>query len=186
LGCAGYPRNHQHHTSSKRPKCWQQLHHTTMHIGCSYRSNTNATRLLTKDATCLHIKCNLFTSKLSFWQNNEQASVLTTEKVVHEGTTMTTKTSATRVFSRKRMVPMGHWIMFLPNNYWGLVIKRKNIRYQYQCDLSLKWWIICYVWYVNKVHQTGGDLVISSGIWYYCRVFLNLITLYLCYVTMII
>jgi hypothetical protein len=21
LGCAGYPRNHQHHTSSKRPKC---------------------------------------------------------------------------------------------------------------------------------------------------------------------
>ena len=65
--------------------------------------------------------------------------------------------------------------MFLPNNYWGLVIKIENIRYEYQCDLSLEWWQICYVWYVSKVHQTGGDLIISNGIWYFCRVFLNLL-----------
>jgi hypothetical protein len=56
----------------------------------------NATRLLTKNATCLHIKCNLFTSKRSCWQNNGLASVLTTEKVADEGTTMRTKISATR------------------------------------------------------------------------------------------
>jgi len=67
LGCTGYHRNHQHHIASKWPKSRQQLHHTTTHRGCSYRGNKNATRLLTKDATCLHIKCNLFTSKHSFW-----------------------------------------------------------------------------------------------------------------------
>ena len=52
---------------------------------------------------------------------------------------------------------------------------KKNGRYEYQCDLSLKWWVICYAWYVSKVHQTGGDLIISNGIWYFCRVFLNLL-----------
>jgi len=82
------------------------------------------------------------------------------------------------LFSRKRMVPMGHWIMFLPNNYWGLVIKRENIRYEYQCDLSLEWWQICYVWYVSKVHQTGGDLIISNVILYSCWVFLNLLYIF--------
>lgn len=59
-------------------------------------------RLLTEDATCLHIKCNLFTSKLSFWQNNEPVSVLTIETLVDEGTTMTTKTSATRTLFQKK------------------------------------------------------------------------------------
>lgn len=58
LGCIDYPRNHQHHAGSKWPKCQQQLYHTTTHRGCNCRGNKNATRLLTKDATCLHIKCN--------------------------------------------------------------------------------------------------------------------------------
>ena len=82
------------------------------------------------------------------------------------------------LFSRKRMVRMGRWIMFLPNNYWGLVIQRENIRYEYQCDLSLEWWQICYVWYVSKVHQTGGDLIISNVILYSCWVFLNLLYIF--------
>ena len=78
------------------------------------------------------------------------------------------------LFSRKRLVPMPHWIMLLPNNYWGLVIKRKSIRYEYHCDFSLKrvGIMLCYV---NKIHQTCGD-IISNGIWYSCWVFLNLIT----------
>ena len=102
MGCLGYSRNHQQHTSSKWPKCQQQLHHTTTYRGCSCRGNKNATRLHTKDATCLLIKCNLFISKLSFWQNNEPASLLTTEKVVHDSTTMTKKTCATRPLFPKK------------------------------------------------------------------------------------
>ena len=58
--------------------------------------------------------------------------------------------------SQKRMVPVSHWIMLLHNNCWELVIKRKNIRYEYQRDFSLKWWLLCFVWNVNKFCQTRG------------------------------
>jgi len=72
LGYTGYHRNNQHHTGSKWPKCRQQLHHTTTHRGCIYRANKNATRLLTKDATYLHVKCNFLHQSVHFGRIMDQ------------------------------------------------------------------------------------------------------------------